>query len=113
MLKKLITKSELIQLGEVDKKKALQDLENLLNSALSNFSQLNEYQEALYSQMDALNKAGFNIGRWDYNCEKEVWGGPSYMDKSKDDELIVKSWFGKGIKIDWNNYNFWKEFDEA
>jgi Mn-containing catalase len=108
----MVSKKEIGKLKGVVLKQALNKLENELNQGLSNCKSLKDYQEMLYAKIKMLENSGYNIGRWDYDSEKEIWGGPSYMDKSKEDELVLKSWFKKGIKIDYNNFYFWPEFDE-
>lgn len=108
----MISKKEIEKLTAAELKKALNKLETELNEGLSECKSLKDYQEKLYSKIKILENLGYNIGRWDYDSEKETWGGPSYMDKNKEDELVLKSWFKEGIRIDYNNFNFWAEFDE-
>ena len=44
----------------------------------------------------------FDTGhRWP---EIEIWGGRSYMDRSVEDELLLRSEFPHGIRLAWRDY---------
>ena len=84
----------------------LRELESYLNDRLSGSADLKEWQTRLYELIDALNDCGYFLGPWDYDSEIEIWGGPSYMDPKKEDDLLLRSEFPRGVKL------AWKEFDD-
>ncbi len=83
----------------------LRELEACLNSQLAGSADLREWQDRLYALIEELNQRGFFLGPWDYNCEIEIWGGPSYMDPAKEDDLLLKSVFPKGVMLAWKDYD--------
>ncbi len=84
--------------------KRITELQDLLNQALSVGQTLQLYQTILYDLMDQLSALGFHLGRWDYDSEVEIWGGPSYMDAKAEDDLLLRSEFPKGVTLAWKNF---------
>jgi len=82
----------------------LRELETVLNANLKGCTDLKEWQDRLYLLIEELNGLGFSLGRWDYDSEVETWGGPSYMDPTKQDDLLLRSQFPVGIKLAWQDY---------
>ncbi len=93
------------RLPEAERDRKLTALEALLNLELAGAGSLAEYQRQLYSLTDELNELGFFLGRWDYDSEVEIWGGPSYMDASQEDDLLLRSEYPKGVKLAWKDYD--------
>ncbi|MFO0913568.1 MAG: hypothetical protein U0795_11475 [Pirellulales bacterium] len=86
----------------------LREIELAVNSVLSGIADVVTFQESLYSIIEQVlcEQLGYVLGRWEYDCEIEFWGGPSYMDKSLPDELIVKSEYPHGISVNWGDFEF-------
>ena len=93
------------RLPEAERDRKLTALEALLNLELEGAPSLQEYQRRLYALTDELNELGFFLGRWDYDSEVEIWGGPSYMDASQEDDLLLRSEYPKGVKLAWKDYD--------
>lgn len=91
-------------LTEDERQAELSRLEALLKAELSSATDLPDWQSRLYSLIDELIGLGFYLGRWDYDCEVETWGGPSYMDESMEDDLLLRSEFPKGVRLAWKDY---------
>lgn len=91
-----------------DRNTRLREIERAVNSVLSGMADLATFQESLYSIIEQVfcERLGYVLGRWEYDCEIEFWGGPSYMDHSLPDELILKSEFRNGITLKWGNFEF-------
>ena len=81
----------------------LREIELAVNSVLSGQTELAAFQKSLYSIIEQVlcERLGYVLGRWEYDCEIEFWGGPSYMDQSLPDELILKSESPNGIMLNW------------
>jgi len=98
---------------EKERRRALtKELERVVNAALVKDSSLLKFQETLYSVMDTLVNAGYSIGNWDYDSEKEYWGGDSYMWKEPytteqlheiDKELHAISRYPIGVELFWGS----------
>jgi hypothetical protein len=86
----------------------IRELESLINPHLQQCTTLDGFQKALYSIVDQLNELGHFLGRWDYSCEVEYWGGKSYMDQSLADELLLRSEFPVGLRLVWGDF---EQFD--
>jgi hypothetical protein len=83
----------------------LRELESCLNGRLAGSTDLEQWQSRLYGLIEELSGRGFSLGRWDYDSEVETWGGPSYMDPSKEDNLLLRSVFPKGVTLAWKKYD--------
>lgn len=70
---------------------------------------LGEFQERLYwlIEDDLEGRLGYWLGRWEYDCEVEYWGGKSYMDPSVPDELLLRSEYPFGVQFNWGEFA-WK-----
>lgn len=79
-----------------------------MNSVLSGQIELAAFQESLYSIIEQVlcESLGYVLGRWEYDCEIEFWGGPSYRDESLPDELVLKSESPNGIMLNWGEFEF-------
>lgn len=86
----------------------LREMEFAANSVLSRETELAVFQESLYLIIEQLlcERLGYLLGRWDYDCEIEIWGGSSYMDQSLPDELTLKSECPNGIMLNWGEFEF-------
>lgn len=82
----------------------LRGLEAIISAHLAESASLEEWQTRLYKVIEELNGRGFLLGRWDYDSEIETWGGPSYMDAEKEDDLLLRSEYPKGVRLAWKNY---------
>ena len=80
------------------------ELQGLLNQVLGGAQTLERYQTVLYGLIEQLSSLGFHLGRWDYDSEVEIWGGPSYMDTKAEDDLLLRSEFPKGVTLAWKNF---------
>ena len=98
------SKDAIAALPEKEREARLLELGSLLNAELAGIDSLPEFQKRLYSLIKDLGELGFSLGPWDYDSEVEIWGGPSYMDKSKEDDLLLRSEFPKGITLAWKDY---------
>ena len=95
-----------------DKRNAcLRHLEAIVNPTLQPAPNLAEFQRRLYLLIERLESLGHLLGRWDYDSEIEIWGGPSYMDPTLEDELLLRSEFQRGIRLAWKNYDELLESD--
>ena len=98
------SKDAIAALPENKKESRLHELEILINEQLVGMDSLPVFQERLYALIKDLEKLGFSLGRWDYDSEVEIWGGTSYMDSSKENELLLRSEFPEGVKLAWKDY---------
>lgn|SRR4051812_19634482 len=91
--------------SDAQREQRLRDLESLVNPALRSHETLARFQKQLYAIIEQLESIGHFLGRWDYDSEIEYWGGKSYMDSSSSikDELLLRSEFGKGIRLAWRD----------
>jgi hypothetical protein len=94
----------LASLPDIDREQRLQELELFVNPALRSQRTLSEFQEQLYVIIKQLESIGHSLGRWEHDCEVEYWGGKSYMDKSVQDELLLRAEYLHGIRLAWRNY---------
>lgn len=92
-------------LSESDRNSRLRELEVLINNELLLKKTLAEFQQHLYLFIEELCAVGHFLGRWDYDCEVEYWGGKSYMNPEIEDELILRSEFPYGIRLAWKDYD--------
>lgn len=92
-------------LSESDRNNRLRELEVLVNDELLLKKTLPEFQQHLYLFIDKLCAVGHFLGRWDYDCEIEYWGGKSYMNLEVEDELLLRSEFPCGIRLAWKDYD--------
>ena len=83
----------------------IRELGSLLNSRMEGIENLDEWQTCLYEIIGDLNDCGYSLGPWDYDSEIEIWGGPSYMDQTKEDDLLLRSEFPYGLKLSWKEYD--------
>ncbi len=86
----------------------LAELEGALNAELAGAASLAEFQERLYSliEVELNDRLAYWLGPWDYDCEVEYWGGKSYMDPSLSDELLLRSEYPFGVRLNWGEYAF-------
>lgn len=87
-----------------ERSQRITELQHMLNQALSSASTLADYQTGLYALIAQLSSLGFHLGRWDYDSEVEVWGGPSYMDAKAEDDLLLRSEFPTGVTLAWKSF---------
>jgi hypothetical protein len=71
---------------------------------LTGSTDLAAFQSRLYSLIEHLCDLGFALGRWEYDCEVEIWGGPSYMHAEKEDDLLLRSKFPTGVALAWKDF---------
>lgn len=95
----------LASLSESERKERLRELEALINPAFQSQSTLAAFQESLYAFINQLEAIGHFLGRWEYDSEIEYWGGKSYLDPTMEDELLLRSEFGQGVRLAWNEYD--------
>jgi len=86
----------------------LRELEVAASARLAGAATLAEYQERLYRLIDdeLVGRLGHWLGRWEYDCEVEYWGGRSYMDPSIPDELLLRSEYPFGVRLNWAEFAF-------
>jgi hypothetical protein len=86
----------------------LRELEDAVNAGLTGATTLGEFQRRLYSLIeDELEgRLGHWLGRWDYDSEVEYWGGKSYTDPSIGDELLLRSEYPFGVRLNWAEFEF-------
>ena len=94
----------LVALSEPERDARLRELELLANTELRTHQGLADFQQQLYAFIEQLTAVGHFLGRWEYDCEIEIWGGHSYMDASAEDELLLRSEFPHGIRLAWRDY---------
>ena len=94
----------LVSLAEQDRNGRLRELEGLINQTLALQQTLTDFQETLYLIIEELESIGHFLGRWEYDCEIEYWGGKSYLDPNAKDELLLRSEFPEGIRLSWANF---------
>lgn len=82
----------------------IQELEGLLNQELAGSAGLADFQGKLYRLIEDLSALGFSLGRWEYDCEVEIWGGPSYMNPSVEDDLLLRSKYPTGVALAWKDF---------
>lgn len=87
-----------------ERSRRLTELQGLLNATLAGAQGLESYQTVLYCLIEQLSSLGFHLGRWDYDVEVEIWGGPSYMDAQAGDDLLLRSEFPNGVSLAWKDY---------
>ena len=80
------------------------ELQGVLNQVLSSARTFERYQTVLYDLIEQLSSLGFHLGRWDYDSEVEIWGGPSYMDAKAEDDLLLRSEFPNGVTLAWKHF---------
>jgi hypothetical protein len=98
------SKSVFAALSEQERDARLRELETLLNPRFVGCDALSQFQERRYVMIDELEALGFSLGPWDYSCEVEIWGGPSYIDKHLEDDLLLRSSFPAGIALAWKDF---------
>ena len=98
------SKKAFVTCSDSERTEKLRALEALLNQRLAGFGTLAEFQEQLYTVINELNALGFSLGPWDYDSEVEMWGGPSYMDPSREDDLLLRSTFPSGVALAWKDF---------
>lgn len=91
-------------LSESDRSERVRELEEFLNPHLKCHASLSEFQNELYALIDQLNTLGHYLGRWEYDCEVEYWGGKSYVDQTIDDELLLRSEYPHGLRLVWGDF---------
>jgi hypothetical protein len=86
----------------------VRELETCANTMLNGAATLAEFQERLYHliEEELVDRLGHWLGRWEYDCEVEYWGGQSYMDSSIPDELLLRSEYPHGVRLSWGEYEF-------
>jgi hypothetical protein len=82
----------------------LRELEILINPTLQTQPTLEHFQRQLYAIIEQLTAIGHFLGPWEYDSEIEYWGGKSYMDRTLDDELLLRSEFHVGIRFAWRDF---------
>jgi hypothetical protein len=102
------SRNVLASLSTAERRDRLSELEQTLNQKLAGAATLAEFQERLYQLIDGelIGRLGYSLGRWEYDCEVECWGGPSYMDSSLSDELLLRSEFPHGVRLAWGEFEF-------
>jgi hypothetical protein len=98
------SRDTLAALSEAERNYRLRELEMLANRELQSHRMLPDFQQQLYAIIDELSALGHFLGRWEYDCQIELWGGKSYMDQSVEDELLLRSEFPYGIRLAWRDY---------
>lgn len=101
---KNFSRSTLAALSESDRNNRLRELEALVNDELLLKKTLPEFQDCLYLFIEKLCAIGHFLGRWDYDCEIEYWGGKSYMNPELEDELLLRSEFPYGVRLAWRDF---------
>ena len=95
----------------------LRELEAAVNIALADSANLPEFQERLYRVIEdwLADQLGHQLGRWEYDSQVEYWGGQSYMDPSIPDELVLRSEYPHGVRLNWGVFEFapWESRDRA
>jgi hypothetical protein len=95
---------------------SLRELEVAANAMLSGAATLAEFQERLYRLIEdeLINRLGHWLGPWEYDCEVEYWGGRSYIESSMPDELLLRSEYPHGVRLNWGDFQFrpWASRDE-
>ncbi|MBL7187313.1 MAG: hypothetical protein ISS70_13410 [Phycisphaerae bacterium] len=104
MIPEAYTKDFIESLPPQKRQEKLRELETVLNANLKGCADLKGWQDRLYSLIEELNGLGFFLGRWDYDSEVETWGGPSYMDPTRQDDLLLRSQFPVGVTLAWQDY---------
>jgi hypothetical protein len=94
----------LAALAEAERDRRLRELEALVNQDLQNQRNLLDFQKKLYAVIEQLSSLGYDLGRWEYDCEIEIWGDKSYMDPTVVDELLLRSEFPRGVRLAWGDY---------
>lgn len=98
------SKAAILTCNETEREGRLREMEGLLNNRLAGSATLSVFQEKLYAVIEELSSLGFFLGRWDYDSEIETWGGPSYMDPGKEDDLLLRSTFPSGVALAWKDF---------
>ena len=97
------SRDTLAALSESERDVRLRELEALANQKLRTQRTLRDFQRELYAFIEQLGSIGHFLGPWDYDCEIEYWGGKSYMDRTLEDELLLRSEFPQGIRLAWKD----------
>ena len=86
----------------------LAEMEAAASAELAGTATLAEFQERLYRLIEdeLVSRLGHWLGRWEYDCEVEYWGGKSYMDPSVSDELLLRSEYPFGVRLNWGEFAF-------
>jgi hypothetical protein len=98
------SRDALAGLSEPERDRRLRELESLANRELQSRRTLPDFQQQLYSIIEQFSALGHFLGRWGYDSEIEIWGGKSYMDRSVEDELLLRAEFPHGIRLAWRDY---------
>jgi len=98
-------------LSEGERHGRLRQLEALLNRELRCHQTLADFQKHLYAiiEKDLCSSLGHWLGRWDYDCKIEIWGGKSYMDAAVEEQLLLRSEFPHGVRLAWGDYEALEE----
>ena len=105
---KQFSRDALMALTPDERTDRLREFEASANPMLTGAATLAEFQERLYRLIDdeLINRLGHWLGRWEYDCEVEYWGGQSYMDASIPDELLLRSEYPYGVRLNWGVFEF-------
>ena len=105
---KRFTRDVLVSLSEEERSARLRELEASINMEMAGVSSLQEFQDKLYRVIDdvLIHDLRHWLGRWEYDCEVEYWGGKSYMDSTIPDELLLRSEYPHGIRLSWSKFEF-------
>jgi hypothetical protein len=92
----------------------LAEMEAVASAELAGTATLAEFQERLYQLIEGelVGHLGHWLGRWEYDCEVEYWGGKSYMDPSLPNELLLRSEYPFGVRFNWGEFTF-RPFSDA
>jgi len=84
------------------------ELEAAANAELAGTATLGEFQERLYRliENELEGRLGHWLGRWEYDCEVEYWGGKSYLDPTLPAELLLRSQYPFGVRLNWGECSF-------
>jgi hypothetical protein len=111
----MFSRDSLAALAPDERAIRLHELEMVANAMLSGAATLAEFQERLYRLIEdeLINRLGHLLGSWEYDCEIEYWGGRSYMDASIPDELLLRSEYPFGVRLNWGKFEFppWESND--
>lgn len=103
----------LIALSAEVRSTRLAEMEATASAELVGAATLSEFQERLYRLIEdeLVGRLGYWLGRWDYDCEVEYWGGKSYMDQTVPNELLLRSEYPFGVRLNWGEFAFraWRE----
>lgn len=93
----------------------LAEMEAAASKELAGAATLAEFQARLYRLIkdELVGHLGHWLGPWEYDCEVEYWGGKSYMDSSLPDELLLRSEYPFGVRLNWGEFVFHRCGDEG